>query len=243
MEKEKSILFNTEMVRAILDGRKATTRRIIKRQGKYTPDFCGRDKFYKLVDKLNYDKHLYAGFYCDNDIFEHEGKKQIDALYWKAPYQPGDVLWIRETWFHGDILDSNEDIVDSNITLYRADRLREDIDYELMKWRPSIFMPKKLARIFLKVTGVKVQRLQDMTDEEAWKEGNMVKPLFCQDRNCNDCKHATKNYKGWGDCYEGDCQGARHYFKSLWDSLYEKKGYGWDINPWVWVIEFERIDS
>lgn len=254
---ERPILFNQDMVKAILEGRKSSTRRIIKPQPPIDchSNFIGAEWRNEPPSYYDTGDNNWACKYCGYGI-GLDGKS-----IFHAPYQVGDVLYVRETWC---IQAAHRFGADARIE-FKAGGIMQKIqfknsnsqsinrdDYDKFvnkwwnengKWHPSIFMPRAAARIFLKVTNAKVQRVQDITDEEAWKEGNMIKPLICKGRNCNDCKHATKNYKGWGDCYEGDCQGARYNFKNLWNSLYEKKGYGWDVNPWVWVFEFERCEK
>ena len=217
----KPMLFNTDMVRAILEDRKTATRRLVKSGKKSTPRYHNRDKFYGIVDHLNNDyKNWYAGFYNDADIFYIDGEKHIDACYWKAPYQPGDILYVRETW---------QDYIDGGY-LYKAD---ENECYENeCDWRPSIHMPKEAARIFLKVKDVRVERLQEMTEEQVEKEGI----------HYDECPSGFtwKQRTSMVDCYTS----AKGAFETLWNSTIKKSDlelYGWNANPWVWVIEFERI--
>ena len=259
MSRVLPILFNTEMVRAILDGRKTVTRRVVHR-GKSYPEYHGKDKFYGVVDHLNNDyKNWYAGFYNDNDVFiGYDGGRHTDALYWKAPCKPGDILYVRETWRVGAWDIRNQMIAfdykdgtcgeltyihDRELFERLVNQSREDarkakckyngVDFIWRKgkspcrWRPSLHMPKEAARIWLKVTDVRVERLQDMKPEDARKEGIKVKPE--------------------------DCVGKFDYiselmmlFSNLWDSTIKKPDldrYGWDANPWVWVIEFERCEN
>lgn len=193
----KPILFNTEMVRAILDGRKSCTRRLVKPQ----PD----------------EKHTYPlGFATDSTekrdvgcfgfgIDEYGGSIQ----YVKPPYgyAPGDILYVRETW-----CDDRQFTHDSTPGRY----FYKASESENFKWKPSIHMPKEAARIWLKVTDVRVERLQDMTDDDAEAEG---------------CFDYTSTALG---------------FFYVWDSTIKKSDidrYGWDANPWVWVIEFERCEK
>lgn len=193
----KPILFNTEMVRAILDGRKTCTRRVIKPQ----PD----------------EKHTYPlGFVTDSTekkemgcfgfgIDEYGGSIQ----YAKPPYQPGDILYVRETWKKAP-----------NGYYYYEDWQRDDIA-DVTKWKPSIHMPKEAARIWLKVTDVKVERLQEITEVQAQAEG------------CNS------------GLLTGACT-ARGQFEDLWNSTIKKSDldrYGWEANPYVFVIEFVKIDK
>lgn len=174
----KPILFSTEMVRAILDGRKTVTRRTIKLP------HCG--------------------------YFEHEPPLGV-----VPPYRPGDILYVRETW---DFRPDNK-----LGYIYRADYVGP---YEI-KWRPSIHMPKEAARLFLRVTGVQVERLQDIDGKGVFFEGidnGMSNPAMG---------------KRWENM-------QRMAFQALWDSTIKPANralYGWDANPWVWRIKFERCEK
>lgn len=196
------ILFNTEMVRAILEGRKSCTRRMVKPQ----PD----------------EKHIYPlGYVTDSTekkdvgcfgfgIDEYGGSVQ----YAKPPYQPGDILYVRETWGYPISLNSDKQYV------FRADKISESgFKNDSHIWNPSIHMPKEAARIWLRVTNVRVERLQDI--------GYM------------DCIHEGTPYKQIErDIIKG--------FLNLWDSTIKKSDldrYGWYANPFVWVIEFERCEK
>lgn len=225
------ILFNTDMVRAILDGRKTVTRRVVHRGESY-PEYHGRDKFYGVVDHLNNDyKNWYAGFYNDNDVFiGYDGGRHTDALYWKAPCKPGDILYVRETWKIVDYLDGislkfeyKADGKISDFIDFANDRLQRVLKYISEKgWCPALFMPKEAARIWLKVTDVRVERLQKITEHEAEKEGF-----------CDDAEYCTGNT-------------ARGHFEELWNHTIKKSDidrYGWKANPWVWVVEFERCEN
>ena len=197
----KPILFNTEMVRAILDGRKTCTRRLIKPQ----PD----------------KKHIYPlGFVTDSTEKKEVGCFGFAAneyggsiQYVKPPYRyaPGDILYVRETWKKAP-----------NGYYYYEDWQRNDIA-DVTKWKPSIHMPKEAARIWLKVTNVMVERLQEITIDGIRNEGISSMAV-----------HA------------GDMEIALKEWKNLWNSTIKKTdldSYGWDANPWVWVIEFERCEK
>ena len=205
MSRVLPILFNTEMILAILDGRKTVTRRVIK-----VPTYYPH--FYKLHDNTDgaitsTRDRLYAGFYKDDQIFYIDGEKHVDAVYYQAPYQPGDILYVRETW--------------SELSfgyVYKADG--ENIDHlgNVIRWHPSIHMPKEAARIWLKVKDVRVERLQEIKPDDAVKEGTKetFPPLAVDE------------------------------FRDIWNSTIKKSDldrYGWDASPWVWVIEFERCEE
>ena len=196
----KPILFNTEMVRAILDGRKTCTRRLAKPQ----PDEKHTFPLGFVTDSTEKKEVGCFGF----GINEYGGSIQ----YAKSQYQPGDILYVRETWSEW-----------TDGYLYKAwnSPFPQAVESPVMKWHPSIHMPKEAARIWLKVTDVRVQRLQDMDKMDAVKEG-------IDTRLCINLSHALTK------------------FKKLWNSTIKKSDldrYGWDANPWVWVIEFERCEK
>lgn len=204
---EKPILFNTEMVQTILKGAKSSTRRPIKKD---------------IADYLDIGDCL--------QCTDSEGK----AFNINYPYQVGDILYVRETFFIGDILDEAEDISERGIILYRADERRRNIDYEFLKWRPSIHMPRKIARLFLKVTDVKIERLQDITEKQAIREG-------CEGVKCKKEHDYTKD-EPCGFCINsGYIVPPQLEFHDLWNNIYSEQGYGWCKNPWVWAIEFEKV--
>lgn len=211
MNRVLSILFNTEMVRAILDGRKSCMRRICKDGNEYTvPDM----NFYN-ADRRTYAVHNYADK-------KHTDKLSIAER--SCPICPGDILYVRETWKKAP-----------NGYYYYEDWKRNDIA-DVTKWKPSIRMPKEAARIWLKVTDVRVERLQDITPKGAESEG--VGNLFY-----DDIGYGEKNYGTEVDTEYGI---AKEQFAWLWESTIKKSDldrYGWDANPWVWVIEFERCEK
>lgn len=196
----KPILFNTEMVRAILDGRKTVTRRVVKPQ------------HLKVLESQYHKEHP-----------EMPDSVLLEKLC-RSPYLSGDILYVREAWAEDPMI---------NGYAYRAWFNTENGDAEksdeLFKWHPSIHMPKEAARLFLQVTDVQVERLQDITEEQAINEG------------CNGVFTGTGEAMGSGwdttPCEE---------FSVLWNSTIKKADlphYGWDANPWVWVIEFERCEK
>ena len=221
----KPILFNTEMVRAILDGRKACTRRRVKPQ----PD----------------EKHTYPlGFVTDSTekkevgcfgfgVDEYGGSIQ----YAKPPYQPGNILYVRETWMDY-----------AGRTMYRddCDKYRlESLKLAEFSWHPSIHMPKEAARIWLKVNAVRVERLQDIDEDGVWNEGFRFKPpcltrVSADGHTCDLDGPCTSSIK-YCDMTMGELFG-----RELWNSTIKKSDlerYGWNANPWVWVIEFERCEK
>lgn len=136
-----------------------------------------------------------------------------DPQIYKAPCRPGDTLYVREPWTQ-----------DGDVYRYKAGFYDQN-----RKWRPSIHMPREAARIFLRVTNVQVERLQDISDEQAEKEG------------CNG------EFIGTGEALgSGWAISPTEEFAELWDGTLKPKGraiYGWEANPWVWVVEFERMSE
>ena len=211
----KPILFNTEMVRAILDGRKTVTRRLIKSQQLIgiLPDKCKNG----MPEEFLKEKKFMFKPYCDMTDAE-----LIETAY-NPPYQPGDILYIRETW---------SEWTDGYVYKAWNSPFPQAGQSSIMRWHPSIHMPKEAARIWLKVKDVWVERLQECGN--GWcldieKEG-VVTPqspiLYINDDRYHDA--------------------LREEFQKLWNSTIKKPDldrYGWDANPWVWVIEFERCEK
>jgi len=223
---ERPILFSGPMVRAILEGKKTQTRRVVNPQpekdsfGFWYPSAAHKNGLlYETEDSLK--RWLLNSFKCPHG-------------------QPGDRLWVRETWCR-----SGEDLPDGII--YKTDKFspllkmfddtkagenagklaakypRDD------KWIPSIYMPRWASRLTLEVTRARVERLQDISEGNAMAEG------------VEQCGGGWKNYRPGAD---EECWGstARVSFATLWDSINVKRGFGWDANPWVWVVEFEVVE-
>lgn len=241
------ILFNTDMVRAILDGRKTVTRRAVK-----VPEYYPH--FYKIHDNTDgaitcSKDALCAGFYKDSQVFYIDGKKHMDAVYYKAPCKPGDILYVRETWqvfqtypgaYGFDVLYRADQEI--RPCIFTAERYEKFMKYENSKnysrWISSQFMPKEAARIFLRVTDVRVERLHDITEEQAKAEGVTYEPA------------GEAGYERWTPSfYDPDSGGQPWYagaYAGIWNSTVRKPyidRYGWEANPYVWVIEFERCEK
>jgi hypothetical protein len=207
---EKPIIFNIDMVRAILDGRKTQTRRICK----------------PLT--LNYPKHAYP---------DETPEQWLARWNYKPLYQVGDILYVRETWAEvtslSDPFHSGGNALAAGIDswfYYKADNKKLPNGF---KWHPSIHMPKGAARIRLRVTDVKPERVQEITEDDAIAEG--IGGLFLDEIAYSD------NPK-----YEVPMERqtlATDQFELLWNSIYDERGQGWDKNPWVWKITFERTDK
>lgn len=198
----KPILFNTEMVKAILEDRKTATRRLIKDR-----QYLGLGKKLTPVEVLKKITSRYKGW-TDADVIN---------MNFKEPYLPGDILYVRETW---------SEWTDGYVYRAWCSPFQQPGKASVMKWHPSLHMPKEAARIFLKVKDVRVERLNDMNLDDFLNEGIMVRP-----EAFNDPENAY-----WQ---------AKDSFIYLWNSTIKKSDieqYGWDANPWVWVIEFERIE-
>lgn len=209
----KPILFNTEMVRAIMDGRKTCTRRICKDANEYTvPD----------MDFYNADRRTYAV----HNFADKEHMEQLSTAERTCPICPGDILYVRETWCKGSYGNEKEKYY------YKAD----DNNF-FCTWHPSIHMPKEAARIWLKVTDVRVERLQSITEGGAIREG----------AEGEKCHHTNTGAFGCTDCMNtGWIEPPQVEFMQIWNSTIKESDlnrYGWDANPWVWVIEFERCEK
>lgn len=226
MSRVLPILFITDMVRAILDGRKTVTRRVAKK----IPAETNRIELVQPFDGGNLKFECHWGGYMP-DV---QGFKDGMAVV-KPPYQPGDILYVRETW--GDYRECQEG--GCGYYMYRADYPDGATTYlydegtvcDLPRWHPSIHMPKDAARIWIKVTDVRVERLQDIDEEQAEKEGGINNIGFI---------HSPENE------YE-KLHTAREDFKeNIWNATLKKSDlyrYGWDANPYVLVIEFERCEK
>lgn len=213
----KPILFNTDMVRAILDGRKTVTRRVMKPQPMF---YTGR-------------KYVFADDVCPK---KWEDCPNIIDTY---QYQPGYILYVRETWGICNLNDDeniayivykaseNEEYEGCREVRFQNDKFEKMYDSMAENspdWHPSIHIPKEAARIFLKVTNVRVERLQCMSWDDICNEGitpdSNIRDRFSFEMLCNK-------------------------FKNIWDSTIKKSDinrYGWYANPFVWVIEFERLE-
>lgn len=215
----KPILFNTEMVRAILDGRKTCTRRLVK----FLPG----------------ENSKWTGYIKDG-LMLYNGRNE--PCIRKVPYQLGDILYVRETWqcWRAHRYEATADIRfragGDDVRLQFANGNTDSIDrldYDTFvhkwfshngEWKPSLFMPKEAARIWLKVTDVRVERLQEISEDGAKAEGANF-----------------KNGKNVG-FEEKMNRTAIERFAEIWNSTIKKADldrYDWDANPWVWVIEFE----
>ena len=209
----KPILFSTPMVQAILAGTKTMTRRIVKPQP--VSDF---DSGYVFRGKYQFDIH---------------GLPYTEELPKYAKYQKGDILWVRETWHP-----KRHNMPTGWKYEYKA-TAKEDGNPTDEPWKPSRFMPKEAARIFLKVTNVRVERLEDISKKDAIAEG--VEKW--QQQGYTRYKSYIEPMVGFWDTYNstGGVHPAIASFRSLWAKI---NGFdSLNANPWVWVYEFERVDK
>lgn len=220
---EKPILFSAPMVRAILDGAKTQTRRVVKPQPINVPGGAH-------IDPYDHDYSAFTVWTSDNRMCLHCGGDRKEMAHWRSPYgKPGDHLWVRETW---GVAPCYNEFKPSLIPLssafhvdYRADPERfRDPGVHVDKWRPSIHMPRWASRILLRVTDIRVERIQNMPFHDIRAEG-----VSCP----------THDFES-GFC-TSPCADLAKAWIDLWDSINAKRGFGWESNPWVWVVEFERI--
>jgi len=212
--RERPILFSGEMVKAILDGRKTETRRVIKPQ----------PKFHRTMERLT--QFVWTSYARRGDgCWENFGE-------WKCPHgKLGDRLWVRETWktnFYGNSIIYKADNYWNEFKIYHKYfdewckwRTKKRVKKEWhKKWRPSIFMPRWASRINLEVLDIWVERIQDITEEGIIAEGFALQA------------------KKFGEPIQ---YGVRKGFIILWNKINKRRGYGWETNPWVFVVKFKRL--
>jgi len=205
--KDHPIIFSGEMVRAILDERKTQTRRVLKLHPEHNALAPFQDG---LPTEEYYGGWPYGG--CARQL--------------RCPYGvPGDRLWVRET----HLIVGGKDSPNPRV-VYRA---TDNGEWVSPVWSPSIFLPKRFARLWLEVTAVRVERVQEISEADAIAEGVYV--------------HATPGGKDYYTALPGRSRdgkwSASEAFGELWDNINAKRGYGWDANPWVWVLEFKRVEA
>lgn len=214
----KPILFNSEMVRAILDGRKTCTRRVIKPQPQSGLCYTYGGSHKDCIGKWTYPNRGAHKLWGEEYKLPENIKDEELSKRWNPPYHTDDILYVRETWSEG---------YEEGTYIYRAsDKLASLPTFKessKLIYHPSIHMPKEAARIWLKVTNVRVERLRDITPEQIGREGVEV-----------EYPHVLNGEE------------KRYAFSTLWNSTIKKSdldSYGWNANPWVWVIEFERCEK
>ncbi len=212
--KERPILFSQPMVRAILAGQKTQTRRVVK-PTQSTPKVAPLHMEPYLVELSD------GSFEQERDedglpmwIGTHPDYPTEYGKWFSCPYgQPGDKLWVRETWIN------NFDVE----LKYKADYAPGSYEYDAKGWKSPYHLHRKNARLFLELTNVRVERLQDISEADAQAEGVAAfRAAYCSQRPEDELT-------------------AIGYYELLWDQLNKARGYGWDVNPWVWVLTFEQV--
>lgn len=235
----RPIIFSGAMVRALLEGRKTQTRRVVK-------DF----DIVRISDRAEFvGRSPYPLAQTDLGGVAYVELADGRFVGIPCPYgQPGDLLWMRETWFSDPHEESRWN--DADAIHYRA----TEPDWWRVRshggWNPSIHMPRWASRITLLLTDVRVERVQEITTEDVWAEGVQI-PVTVEGRplirlSSNAAGKIPASYLPKGRCFRGqppltEDELALSHFADLWDSINATRGYGWDENPWVWVIEFEVI--
>lgn len=234
----RPILFNTEMVRAILEGRKTVTRRLITPQPSHQLELKRADMKWGHISEMR---------------------------TWTPPAYAGDLLWVRETWNVNNFRENEETGASEVGFIYLASndpdngfqwnavsadsyvKYMDSVSEYFDKWRPSIHMPKEAARIFLRVTDVRVERIH----KSFFRYGDIVHNISAEGIGIGDqCRECIETY-GNPCCIDGESEcgfldDIRDDFARLWDSTIkpaELDRYGWQQNPWVFVIKFERVDK
>jgi len=219
------MIFSTPMVQAILRGEKNQTRRIMNPQPKegYTPEiYKGNDFKYHIESRK-------SPILLEDDSWHFANK--------------GDIIWVRETFIEGYAMEDGNFMYDENgkeipRTWYKADgdlgnwyNGTSDFPSENIPWKPSIHMPKQACRTWLKVTDVRVERLQDISEEDAIGEG-----IIPATKDKNTWKYGLEGWK-WTD-FEKTARGA---YMKLWEQINGENS--WDLNPWVFVYKFDRLEG
>lgn len=226
--KERPILFSTPMVEATLDGRKKQTRRIVKPQP--------LQHFRKDDSVIIYERT--PGNWEVKDKNSNDSFSRLDSF--KCPYGVvGDILWVRETFSFAPLTkESKEHYPELSEYIYKAGS-----KFVNVKWKPAIHMPKKAARIWLQITDVRVERLHDISEQDAEKEGIETKRYYSPDSNFCTRDYLSKPHEDgfWSGFCVNDGKQFRTSFESLWKSI--NGNDSWESNPWVWVVEFKRIEK
>jgi hypothetical protein len=244
--KEHPILFSAPMVRAILEGRKTQTRRIVRLPKGAEVDGHGENKTALFCSRSN----------------QPTGTSVVRCPFGSA----GDRLWVRETWGDADGYYQDHENEVPFVTCYRADlsALSHTVppkpvpawdikswNWSKQKWRPSIHMPRWASRLLLDVVSVRVERLQDITEEDAKAEGVESPDTEREEHDWSICEQCggTLLYAGFDanlgaifDCDCTRCDTHRKRFRNFWKRINGERA-DWESNPWVWRVEFHRTES
>nr|DAO68245.1 MAG TPA: ASCH domain protein [Bacteriophage sp.] len=240
--KEKPIIFSADMVKTILDGKKMMTRRVVK------SDFINNYKHAHIIKQSSDKSREGKAYFYDKPV----GGMVLSSQLVSNPYgKVGDHLWVRETWIQGyndPLIESEGDDENAVSIIYKADGKEEyrscsaetaenwgdfSADSEMVGFKSPIHMPRWASRILLEITDIRVERLNDISEADCEKEGFRFYPLS---RICfKPC--STKHPSGHGS------NNYKSIFGEYWDTLNAKKGYQWSSNPWVWVIEFKKVQD
>lgn len=223
---ERGMIFNGEMVRAILDGRKTQTRRIMKVQPQ--PSKSRQGDFWFSSKKLESMVHV-------SDLAPGNSPIADCHLFFQEHCCPfgtvGDRIWVRETWAEAGAGAPDLKLYRANYPAHVPSHYENVPPAEDIRWTPSIHMPRWASRILLEITDVRVERLNSISEEDCWAEGiEAVDGLF---ENTEIIDMALKI----GCCFED----SKPMFALLWQSIYGADS--WQANPWVWVVEFKRIEG
>lgn len=253
----KPIIFSTPMVQAILAGKKSQTRRIVKPLLKDCSDV---HKVFKEADWKDSPASFVSSFDGSNSWYCRYCGNGTNGMGegFKCPYgKVGDILYVRETWVRACLSEDGEGPAKGGNWRYwykadddwtKEDWHHPDIEGPVgsPRWKPSIHMPRPAARIFLKITGISVERLQDITEEDAIAEG-------VEQNTCDDPSKCPSRLKGGGCCGDGEYKNylvsidgepaysAKESFETLWQSINGPDS--WEQNPWIWKITFQRIEK
>ena len=246
--KERPIIFSGEMVRVILDGKKTMTRRVVK------SGFINNYKHAHIIKQSSDKRREGKAYFYDKPV----GGMVLSSQLVSNPYgKVGDHLWVRETWIQGyddPLIESEGDDENAVSIIYKADGKEEyrtcsaetaenwgdfSADSEIVGFKSPIHMPRWASRILLEITDIRVERLNDISEADAVKEGI---------RNYNfEMEDSPDTYVGYTHLQKDDGKSTLYKtpaiaFERLWDTLNAKKGYPWSSNPWVWAIEFKVIE-
>jgi hypothetical protein len=220
--KERPIIFSGEMVRAILEGRKTQTRRVVTRA------FGASECIMREKQVMTWQEYLSRFVWAQSQILGG------------CPYgEPGDRLWVRETWQAQNL----DGFWWHEITEHRelcnwawTNPIEPAFEGTPPRWMPSLFMPRMASRITLEVVNIEVDRVQNITQADAKAEG--AQPWFMASDGCKVTEGGAEFSIEF--CPE-EKRDYRKGYQILWDQINEKRGYGWDKNPWVWVVEFRAV--